>query len=392
MAFGGPNAHIGIMSKMFVEDRKDVTSQELTDIFSFCQLLPGPSSSQTITLIGYKRGGLKLALLTLLIWMAPATIIMGALAIGVHFFNINNKGQFLFEYVQPMALGFLFYAAYMAMKKNIKYLATFMIMLVACGSTFLFRSPWVFPILLVVGGFVSNLSDHRIPTIAAKPKKINWNNIYLFLVIFIIAAVLSELARTNHWANARYFNLFENFYRFGSFTWGGGHALAPLLYEQFISLPVARGGEALMSRQDFLTGFGMMNCIPGPVFSISSYIGGMSMANYGIVAQIIGSLLASLAIFLPSTLLVFFLYPIYNNLKQHTIIFRALEGIYAVVIGLMWASGIILFTSTYNTASFEIMPLVVILITIVLLLSKKVAAPWIVLLALAIGAFKAYII
>jgi chromate transporter len=136
MAIGGPNAHLGMMVKLFVEERKDVTNQELTDIFSFCQLLPGPSSSQTITLIGYKRGGLKLAILTLLIWMAPATIIMGALAIGVNFYSLNSNSQILFEYVQPMALGFLFYAAYMAMRKNINHFATYTIMVLACVATF----------------------------------------------------------------------------------------------------------------------------------------------------------------------------------------------------------------------------------------------------------------
>lgn len=63
-AFGGPQGHFGMMTKTFVDKRKDITNDELVDFMAFCQMLPGPSSTQTITLIGYKRGGVTLALLT----------------------------------------------------------------------------------------------------------------------------------------------------------------------------------------------------------------------------------------------------------------------------------------------------------------------------------------
>ena len=77
-AFGGPQGHFGMMLKTFSEKRRDVTKEELIEYNSFCQLLPGASSTQVLTLIGYKRGGVVLAVLTLLIWILPACILMGA--------------------------------------------------------------------------------------------------------------------------------------------------------------------------------------------------------------------------------------------------------------------------------------------------------------------------
>ncbi|HEY1031397.1 MAG TPA: chromate transporter, partial [Flavipsychrobacter sp.] len=56
-AFGGPLGHIGMMSKTFVHKRKDVTEEELVEYNAFCQMLPGPSSTQTVALIAMKRGG-----------------------------------------------------------------------------------------------------------------------------------------------------------------------------------------------------------------------------------------------------------------------------------------------------------------------------------------------
>ena len=67
-AFGGPNAHIALMLEFIVGKRKYLTEKELIELMALCQLLPGPTSTQTITAVGYKRGGPLLAFATLLIW------------------------------------------------------------------------------------------------------------------------------------------------------------------------------------------------------------------------------------------------------------------------------------------------------------------------------------
>lgn len=380
-AFGGPQGHIGMMMKTFVEKRKDVTQEELIDYMSFCQMLPGPSSTQTITLIGYKRGGILLAIVTLLIWILPASIMMGALSFLIQYFDAQSIQTNVFKFIQPMAVGFLIYAAYKAMRISVNHPATYTIMIIAGILTILLRSPWLFPLLIIAGGFVSNFSDKRIPEIQMNKKPIKWFNILGFVVVFLIAGIFSELARIQHWHYARAFNLFENFYRFGSFVFGGGHALMPMMYEQFVIRPEHLQIGQYLTPSQFLTGAGIINAIPGPVFSICSYIGGMSMSEFGWQAQLLGCAVATIGVFLPSILLLFFFFPIYQNLKQHTIIFRALEGIHAVVVGIMWASGYILFQSL----PFDWTNLVVILITFSLLMLSKIPAPLIVLGWLLLG-------
>jgi chromate transporter len=380
-AFGGPQGHMGMMVKLFVEKRKDVSSQELLDYFSFCQMLPGPSSTQTITLIGYKRGGILLALLTLLIWILPAIVLMSGLSFIVKYVDLKDIQTNAFKYVQPMALGFLSFAAYSMMRISIKHIATACIMLMAIVFTLLFRSGWVFPILIIAGGFVSNFSDKRIPELATKRKPIKWINMVWFFLVFVIAGILSELARVNHWQFARGFNLFENFYRFGSIVFGGGHALLPLMFQQFIIRPEHLEQVPYLTRSEFLTGAGMVHAIPGPVFSICSYVGGMSLSNYGWYSQLAGCIIASVGVFLPSTLLILFFFPIYQNLKQYTVIFRSLEGIHAVIVGIMIASAIILF----NNIDFQWTNVVVMLITLSILIFTKIPSPFIVLGWLFLG-------
>ena len=86
-AFGGPQGHMGMMVKTFVQKRKDVTEDELLEYNAFCQMLPGPSSTQTVMLIALKRGGVPLAIITLLLWVFPAAFIMGLFSFIIFYFN-----------------------------------------------------------------------------------------------------------------------------------------------------------------------------------------------------------------------------------------------------------------------------------------------------------------
>src|SRR6185369_10385951 len=92
-AFGGPQGHFGLVIKTFVHRRHDVTEQEVLEYNSFCQLLPGASSTQVLTLIGYKRGGVPLAVLTLLIWIIPASLLMGIFSFVMGYFDKQPVGN-----------------------------------------------------------------------------------------------------------------------------------------------------------------------------------------------------------------------------------------------------------------------------------------------------------
>jgi chromate transporter len=56
--FGGPQAHLAHFQKVLVDKRKYLTEDDLMEINSLCQILPGPTSTQTLTAIGFKIGAL----------------------------------------------------------------------------------------------------------------------------------------------------------------------------------------------------------------------------------------------------------------------------------------------------------------------------------------------
>jgi chromate transporter len=392
-AFGGPQGHLAMVMKTFVHRRRDITEEELMDYNAFCQLLPGASSTQTLTLIGYKRGGVPLAVLTLIIWIFPACFLMGCFSFFLEYINQKTLKTDVFKFIQPMTVGFLAYAAVQAFKISIHNTITHVIVLVSAVATFiLFKTPWIFPILIVLGGFVTNLSSKRIPQKENSRKKIKWANIWLFAIIFLLAGVSSELARKNNWPDRRPLNLFENTYRLGSLVFGGGQVLFPMIYEQFVARPES---QKLMKRnpnivkvdkEDFYTGTGIVRAIPGPVFSVASFMGGTVMKDKGKGMQILGCIIGSVAIFLPSALLVLFFYPIWHNLKKYAAVYRALEGINAVVVGIIIAATFYMMKdislSDWQTIGLNI---VVMVGTWLLLTFSKLPSPLIVLPCLLLG-------
>lgn len=380
-AYGGPQGHLAMMLKTFVQQRKDVTEEELMEYNAFCQLLPGASSSQTLTLIGYKRGGVPLAIVTLLIWVTPACLLMGSLSFLLQYFDKKALNVDIFKFVQPMAVGFLAYGGMRAYKISIRNKATFGIMLGAMVASLFLKSPWTFPVLIIMGGIVSNFSNKRIPGSTEKPRKIQWTNLWLFALLFILAGFFSELARTHNWITRRPFNLFENFYRFGSLVFGGGDILIAMMLEQYVT----RAKTMFMNAEELLTGAGIMRALPGPTFSLSAYVGGMVMRNLGMGYQFLGCILAPLAIFLPSLLLVLFFFPIWHNLKKYVVIYRALEGINAVVVGIMWAATVMLFMAIFNVHVINWWNLLVMASTLVLLCKTQIPSPFIVLACLLLG-------
>jgi chromate transporter len=393
-AFGGPQAHIGMMMKTFVHQTPYVTEQELMEYNAFCQLLPGASSTQTLTLIGYKRGGVPLAVLTLLVWILPACILMGALSFLLQYFDKRQMGTDIFKFIAPMAAGFLAYAAFTAFPLSVKNTITWIIMIVGTATTyFLFGQPWVIPALIIAGGITTNISRKRIPQTEQKPRKIKWWNFWLFGIIFIVAGIISERARIEEWPDRKPINLFENTYRMGSLVFGGGQVLIPMMYEQWSVRPddkkvKERNPEAIqIDEESLLTGMGIVRALPGPVFSIASFTGGMALKDMGTEMQIIGCFIGMIAIFLPSALLVLFFFPIWNNMKKYAAVYRSLEGINAAVVGIMIASTFYITKdiSITDLKTVSFINIGVLLGTFLLLSFSKLPPPFIVIGCLLLG-------
>jgi chromate transporter len=393
-AFGGPQAHLAYFNKVLVDKRKYLTVEELMEINSLCQILPGPASTQTLTAIGFKIGGPNLAYLTLLVWILPAVTIMMIAAMIMSSIQAKNWSTDFTRFIQPMAVGFVSYGAYMISIKTIRTKTGLAILLVAAVVSYLFQTPFVFPIILLGAGLVTALKYKDQPKAEKQKLVVPWANFTLWISVLIFAAILGAATKSLP------VKLFENFYRNGSLVFGGGQVLAPLLYTEFVEIApgddvnkVSRLKAKIKekyapkplhhptSHDEFLSGYAVAQALPGPVFSFSAYIGALSMRDYGIGGEIVGALMSALGIFLPGTFLIFFVIRFWDGLKKYRAVRASLEGITAASSGLVLASAVILFQPLANT----FLNFGVTIVTFALLTFTRIPSPLIIVGGLILG-------
>ncbi len=334
--FGGPQAHIAHFLRVLVVKRNYLSEDDLMEINSLCQVLPGPTSTQTLTAIGYRIGGPNLAYLTLLVWMMPAVLIMTAAALLIEEFQGRGVSLEFTRFVPAMAVGFVSYSAYTMSIKTVHTKTGIFLMILAGVLSYFIRSPFYYPIAILMSGIVTAFKYKAQPKEEKIPIRISWANFILWGGVLIVAAALGGIT---HFLPVR---LFENFYRNGSLIFGGGQVLTPLLYTEFVEL------KHYLTSREFLSGYAIAQSIPGPVFAFSAFIGALSMEGQGVIAQLAGALLSAAGIFLPGTFLIFFLIRFWESIKKYRAVRASLEGITAASAGLVAAAAVFLFQPLDN--------------------------------------------
>ncbi len=332
-AFGGPQAFLAMLLERMVKQRAYISEEELWELNALCNMLPGPSSTQLISAIGYRVGGPNLAYLALIVWILPATLLMILAAILIIFLEENTPGALNFaRFIQPMAIGFIIFAAQKTIGKMIQTTEAMVLVLISTFISFFYSSPYIFPLLLLGGGLSTSIKYKKQPKLEKDaPLKIQWANFYLWAGTLALAAILGALTKSQS------IILFENFYRNGSLIFGGGQVLVPYLYTEFVDF------KHYLSSEEFLTGYAISQGIPGPTFSISSFVGALSMREYGIAGFFMGGFIAAAGIFLPGIFLIFFVIRFWDQLKKYRPVRAALEGINAVSCGMLISAAYLLF-------------------------------------------------
>ncbi|MBP2027559.1 chromate transporter [Acetoanaerobium pronyense] len=368
-AYGGPEAHYGVFTDQLVTKKKYLTEEELVELIALTGILPGPSSTQTIVAIGHKVGGPSLAFWTMMVWAIPVIIIMTVLSFLSQFLEEFNFSNDVLRYIGPMAVGFIIVAAYRIGKKVVKDSLTFSLLIFGAITTYFIRETWIFPLVLIIGGLAS---------IFTSKEENLWTHVKLnppwkYLIAFAGFAIFGIAFRFLF--ESRIIDLFESFYRYGYLVIGGGQVVIPLMYTELVDI------NSYMTSQEFLTGFGLVQGLPGPMFSFSAYAGGMAARGQWAFYQVMGAFVSGLGIFLPGLLLIYFIYPMWEKIRSIKGIKVSLKGVTAVAGGLITIAAVILM----QRSGFTLDNILVTLVTVALLITKKIPAPVIVLISIILG-------
>jgi len=378
-SFGGAQAHLALLLKYFVQSTKFISEEELLELNALAQVLPGPASTQTLVGIAWKVGRLRLAIVTFLIWILPTAAVMTFAAISYALLDQKQKFNDILEYIQPIALGIVAYGAWKLGRKVLSSQVSIFLAVASVVATFVLRNAYVFPLAILVGGIISSAietpreeTELRVKLFSnLNPRKL----IYFLGALLLFALVGAIINRTSPFSLP--IRLLENFYRNGILVFGGGQVLVPLMFTEFVEM------KHYLPSTGFLSGFALQQALPGPTFSFTSYLGALSMKNfgYGIWGQVLGGLIGVIGINLPGLILVLFIVPFWDDLKKISRIRHSLSGINAVSVGFIIAAFILLLIPM----GFNWLFLGIMLATFLLLNFTKVSPPIIVLAGILIG-------
>ena len=366
VAFGGPEAHLGVFLDRLVQKKNYLTEKALLEWMALCSFLPGPTSTQVITAIGLERGGRSLAILTLLIWAMPALCLMTLIALIPALIDKNSFAS-ITSFLAPMAAGFVGWAAWVLGRKVVINPLSFGLWGFGLAIALVSTTPWAIPVAFCVGAGLSILLSSKTEQFQSQhigKFSVPWEIFFLFITLLCVGIISSFFSENSLWVT------FERFYRFGCLVFGGGQVVVPLMQGELVD------SNGLMTQSEFLAGFGLVQALPGPMFSFAAYAGGMSEQVSGVNRQFLSAMIAGWAIFLPGTLLLFLIHPIWANLKQLTRAHLALKGMNAIAGGLVGG----VFIKILFSMNWLGLDLVVLLVSLGLLISRKLPAPIIVLI------------
>lgn len=322
-SFGGPVAHLGYFRSEYVVRRRWLDDRAYSELVGLCQFLPGPASSQLGYAIGWTRAGVLGALAAWIAFTLPSATLMFLFAL----LSRSFQGPIADAVVHGLKVAAVAVVAQaiIGMARTLTPDLRRIIIAIAAAVTMLLIAIPVMQVLLIAAGALAGMLVCEAGPAGPQDEERRAPGRLLGMAAFAAFAGLliglPILAHLNGWIG-----LANAFYRSGALVFGGGHVVLPLLREGLV--------PRWTDDATFLSGYGAAQAVPGPLFSIGSYLGAVAMPH----APISGAAVGIATIFLPGLLLVTGSLAFRERIMGSAIARRAIAGVNAVVVGLLAAA------------------------------------------------------
>lgn len=335
-AFGGPVAHLGYFRDEIVHRRRWLSDAAYADLVALCQVLPGPASSQTGMGLGLVRAGWPGLMAAWLAFTLPSALVMALAAFGLSWLGQGAWQAGLTSGLKAAAVAVVAQAVW-GMARSLwpaprhAALGLLAALLVTLWPLTAQPLPWGQVAALLGGGLLGALLLPRAP-LAETPhlpvpigKATGLGLLAAFLVLLLGLPVLA--AGDAPLAVA----LADSVYRAGALVFGGGHVVLPLLQAEMVA-------PGWVSADGFLAGYGVVQAMPGPLFTFASYLGALAGLPQGAAEAGTLAALATVVVFLPGGLLLTGCLPFWDALRRRPGARATLAGVNAAVVGLLLAA------------------------------------------------------
>jgi len=323
-SFGGPIAHLGYFREEYVARRKWLDEKSYADLVALCQFLPGPASSQVGISIGMMRGGLLGGIASWIGFTLPSAIALAIFAFAMKNYDVGGSGWL--HGLMIAAVAIVAQAVWGMARSLAPDRIRGTIAILVAIFTLLWPSAYTQLILIAGAGLFGRLflAKSEIKKVPHGQINISINRRAAFIAWILFFGLLIGLPLLRTVVQSRWLALFDTFYRAGSLVFGGGHVVLPILQAEMVP-------SGWLTDAQFLAGYGAAQAVPGPLFTFSAYLGTV-MNGWA------GAIVALLAMFLPSFLLVIGTLPFWDTIRRRPNFQSIFKGINAAVVGILLAA------------------------------------------------------
>jgi len=361
-AFGGP-AMIAYIRRMVVEQKKWMDDASFKGGVAFCQMVPGATAMQSSAYVGLRVRGVSGAAVSFIGFGLPAFLIMTLLsALYMHTQNLPVIIS-AFNGLQAIIVSIVANAAITFGRTSIKSWKAAAIAIVA-GILFGFGlNPFLVILLAAIAGIVLYIKQPSPPIVpSSKPMTTTRSTLIIVTVVILGFAIL-------FFANRGLFNLAALMFRIDLFAFGGGFASVPLMFNEVVNV------NAWVDGPTFLNGIALGQVTPGPIVITATFVGFLLYGPFG-------ATIATMAVFLPSFLIVVGIGPYFDKLNAFPYLSKAVSSILSSFVGLLVAVTV-LFALKVPWDFFRALIAVAAFIALLL----KVEVYWVVLAGIVISIF-----
>jgi len=355
ISFGGPAAHISLIEQEVVHKRGWLDREHFLDMLAATNLVPGPNATEMAIYIGYLRAGWPGLFTAGIAFILPAfliTLLLGWIYVR---FGTLPEGQALFYGINPVVMAIILVASYRlgrtALKGKMQVLLgllAFLLALLGVNEVLIFLVAGVFGILLY-----------------APPRWLKSAPLALFLPG---ASLPLSVMKSWIWMESRLVQLALFFLKVGMLLFGSGMVLFAFIQSDVVD----RYGWLTQGQLIDAIAVGQMT--PGPVLSSATFIGYL-------ISGFPGAVVATIAVFLPSFIIVMILRSVLPRLRKSAVALAFLKGVNAAVVALI----LVVSLSVFQAAIVDIWTILILAAGLVALLRFKVDAFWMVLAGALVG-------
>ena len=365
-SFGGPAAHLGYFREEYVKKRKWLDEKSYADLIALCQFLPGPASSQVGISIGIVRGGIAGGIISWFGFTMPSVIALVVFAYFLLGTDAINSGWI--HGLKLVAVAVVAQAVIGMGQKLTPDKERMTLAILAAVLTLLFPTALGQILIICAAGLVGYFWYRKAEVIPFPDLPVRITKRAGTIAWLLFFSLLAGLPILRVLFPGLYLGLFDTFYRVGAIVFGGGHVVLPMIERELVP-------QGWISEEVFLAGYGAAQAVPGPLFTFSGYLGAA-------IAGWEAAVIAVIAMFLPSFLLVIGALPFWNAIRRKPAAQAALMGVNAAVVGILLAA---LYDPVFTSSVLKPVDFAIVLVSFGILYFWKVPAWAVVIITAVLG-------